>query len=163
MFRTDWFVTMNQGVCNRPCICCHAPVEIDLNTDVDSDEFASQLSNELRDIMGLKYNKTPAIPAQPLPEAFNDPLMEGDLPSLYCFLRDTQYEGGKDRIPGSLSIFVHQGALKMAVNDKDRGLVAFVTAPTWGELLQLVNDGICDDCLEWKPANKSTPQGKIPY
>ena len=113
--------------------------------------------------MGLKFNAAPSINAVPQGEAFVDDIMDGDLPGIYAFLRDTAYEGGRQRVTGTLSFFVQAGVLKCAVNDKDRALCAFVTAPTWAELLQLVNDGICNDSLEWKTGNKIDPNKKPPY
>lgn len=113
--------------------------------------------------MGLKFNAAPSINRPPDAELFEDDIMESDLPHLYAFMRDIQYEGGRQRVTGTISFFVMGGALKCAVNDKDRALCSFVTAPTWAELLQLVNDGIGNDSLDWKTGNKIESGKKPPY
>lgn len=95
-----------------------------------------------------------------LPKWTDDDFMK-DLPEFTSFLMDEQYVSGERRVTGSISFFVQEGVLKAAVNDKDRNAVAFISAQGFYELLQLINDGIKDDSLEWKLSFKTAP-GKTP-
>jgi len=111
--------------------------------------------------MAIKKRPPPTGPGISLGDPWEDPGFKEDYPNVFAFLYDTKYEDGSARTPGSISIFVSGWSLKFAVNDKDRGCVAFVNAGTFFELLTLVDDGIGNDNLDWKPANK-TPPGKTP-
>lgn len=111
--------------------------------------------------MALPKRKLDVSMGGGLSPPWDDDLFKEEYPHIYSFLYDTKYENGDPRTPGSISIFVNGFSLKFAVNDKDRQVGAFVTAPTWAELLQLVDDGIRDDSLEWK-GNAKAPPGKVP-
>lgn len=113
--------------------------------------------------MALKKRPAPNGPGISLGDPWDDPGFQGDYPNVYSFLFDTKYEDGSPRAPGSISIFVSGYALKFAVNDKDRQCVAFVNAGTFFELLQMVEDGIRDDNLDWKAAAKPVPGKVIPF
>lgn len=94
---------------------------------------------------------------------WDDDMFKEEYPAIFAFLYDTKYEDGSQRAPGSISIFVNGYSLKFAVNDKDRGVVAFVTAPTWAEMMQIVDDGIRNDNLDWKAASKAQPGKNPPF
>jgi len=86
-----------------------------------------------------------------------DPEFVAEFDALKSFLFDRQYCNGKSRVTGSISIFTKSGCLTAAVNDNDRGYTAFVNAGTWAELLFTVNEGICNDSLDWKPSSFRRP------
>lgn len=111
--------------------------------------------------MAIKKRPPPNGPGISLGDAWDDESFRVDYPNIYSFLMDTKYEDGSPRVQGSISIFVSGYSLKFAVNDKDRGLVAFVNSPTFFELMTIVDDGIRDDSLDWKATAKPQP-GKVP-
>lgn len=86
---------------------------------------------------------------------------ENEYPCLRAFLLDTTYADGSNRRPGSISLFTQWRSLKAAINDKDRQLVAFVTAPTMSELLFAIEEGIRTDNIGWK-ATPNFPPNKTP-
>lgn len=92
---------------------------------------------------------------------WEDNQFKEDYPALHSFLFDTRYSDGTSRLQGSISFFVQGYSLKVAINDKDRGCVAFLNAGTFLELLTMIDDGIRDDKLEWKGGSKPQPE-KIP-
>jgi hypothetical protein len=49
-------------------------------------------------------------------------------PELYLWLTQEAYEDGSDRKTSSLSLFFDGGLLKVMLNDRDTGRVAFTTA-----------------------------------
>jgi hypothetical protein len=105
--------------------------------------------------MALPKRSAPLTNSGPPPEPWVDPEFKSTYPNLHSFMSDTCYAEGAVRLTGSMSLFVMTGALKCCVTDKDRNVIAFVTAPTLDELLQLVDDGICNDSLEWKAGSKA--------
>jgi hypothetical protein len=113
--------------------------------------------------MGLKKRPPPPGGGMAVSDPWEDPDFKSDFPALYAFLFDAKYEDGSSRLQGTISIFVTGYALKIAVNDKDRNIVAFVTAGTWSEALTLVDDGIAADSLEWKASTKTIPGKNPPF
>jgi len=71
-------------------------------------------------------------------------------PALWEFLTLTRWEDGSPRETGTLFIFVEDGGLKVAVNDREGGLVAFLTSKTFKGLLEAVEKGIREDRLDWR-------------
>jgi hypothetical protein len=151
------------GVCVGDCLCCDAQKLLNKRST----------SEPVYPIITLRPNPgvDMAIPKRPNPSCvpnatqpvWEDPEFARDYPSLHAFLFDPKYEDGSPRFVGSVSIFVQMGILKMAVNDKDRNVVAFASAPTWAELLFVVDEGICKDSLDWKASSKSFPAKNPPY
>ena len=111
--------------------------------------------------MALQRRAIPPGGNTPKPPPWDDSSFFEDYPAITSFIRDEKYADGSLRRPGALSWFVMDGALKIAVNDKDRNVVAFVTAQSVTEILTLVEEGIANDSLEWKAGSKM-PTGKVP-
>lgn len=150
-------------VCNGPCLCCGKLAPERNHDSVSGEAAADQFwPHDMEIYFSMKRpSQTPAGPPPDPP--WNDNDFKSDLPNLYVFLHDDTWDDGKVRITGSISIFKQKGALKAAVNDKDRGLVAFVTAPTFAELLTLIDMGICADNLDWKANTGYKSDKKPPY
>lgn len=82
-------------------------------------------------------------------------------PTLFEFLTGTAYETGERRIPGTLSLFMDQGAIKACLNDKDQGLTTFSSASTVDRLFAALEKGLAEDTLVWrKPAPFSAKKKK---
>jgi hypothetical protein len=71
-------------------------------------------------------------------------------PALWEFLTVMSWEDGTARAPGSLSVFFGGYGLQAALNDKDGGLVAFVSGDTLTALLEALDQGIANDALDWR-------------
>lgn len=84
-------------------------------------------------------------------------------PSIYAFVNDTTYSSGKARLTGSISMFTKVGTLTFAVNDNDRQLTAYVSAGTWAEALQMIEDGIREDSLQWRKRTPFNNSQKPPF
>lgn len=100
--------------------------------------------------MALPKRAAPTSAAAPPPDGWIDPEFKADFPSLFAFIHDRNYDDGSARLTGGISFYNKAGMLTASVNDNDRGLVAYVSAATWLELIFKINEGICDDSLDWK-------------
>lgn len=70
------------------------------------------------------------------------------------FLGDSRYEDGTPRRPGTLNVFYEDGKWKGCLNDRDQGLVAFLTGGSLGELLDDVERHLKEGGLDWRKAKK---------
>jgi hypothetical protein len=86
--------------------------------------------------------------------------VEGGLPGfplLWEFLSSGVYGDGMKRQLPTLMVFLHDGRLTLALNDRDNSRTAFVSGSTVPEALTALEGGLEGDSLGWRP-NK--PQGK---
>lgn len=148
-------------ICNGACLCCARE-----KGGIDKPRLYRPYNTDLRlyseeDDMALERRTIPAAKALPTEPAWEDPVFTRDYPSITSFLRDCTWDDGTVRVPGSISLFCQMGTLKAAVSDKARSVIAFVSAPTWEELLALLEMGICNDSLDWK-APRAVPSGNRP-
>lgn len=153
--------TGRTGVCNGPCLCC-AVNQHWRDSHPSSDDVSTVIAHH-KGVFSMALPKRPApnnIGPKP-GEEWTDPEFKADFPNIHAFLYDITYADKTPRATGTINLFTQFGALKAAVNDKDRQLVAFVTAPTWEELIVTIDMGIGDDSLDWK-AMKGIPGGKTP-
>lgn len=106
--------------------------------------------------MGLKKpNGSTAV--KPMPNAWTDQVDKNDNPNLFAFLTDTKYDDGSPRMTGSVSIFTQVGVLKACIADKDNKRIAFVEALSLCELVQMIEDAICNDSTDWKVQQQRPP------
>lgn len=113
--------------------------------------------------MALPKRSTPTAKQVTNLPAWSDPEFWSQYPHLHAFLHDDKYEDGSVRITGSISFFTKGGTLTVAVNDNDRAVTAFVTAPTWAEVMNLLDEGIRTDMLEWRSKAKFGQDKKVPF
>jgi len=73
-----------------------------------------------------------------------------ELQALGEFLSEETWPDGSERARGSLTMFVEGGKIKVCLSDKDAGALAFVSAGTFDELLQWVEQGIRTQQLDWR-------------
>jgi len=71
-------------------------------------------------------------------------------PAIWDFLTDQAPIGGKPRLTTAFTFSLDAGLLKMRVNDRQRGLYAFVSSESFQGLLEAVEDGLKEDCLDWR-------------
>lgn len=71
-------------------------------------------------------------------------------PALWDFLTDCSVVNGKPRLTTAFTFSLDAGLLKMRINDRQRGLYAFVSSESFQGLLDAVEDGLKEDCLDWR-------------
>lgn len=71
-------------------------------------------------------------------------------PILAEFLTETRWDDGKPRKTGSLLIFTEESAWKLMLKDKDGGCIAFLTAESFHQLLQVAEEKFREEGLEWR-------------
>ena len=80
-------------------------------------------------------------------------------PAILEFVSAERWPDGAMRTPGSLVVFVEQGRLKVCVNDKSQGLVAFVTAESLVGLLDAAEAILVSETGDWRATRKHRPGG----
>ncbi len=82
------------------------------------------------------------------------------LPALMEFLTLGKWDDGAKRLLGTISVFWKDGSFKSWVNDKDGSRSACVSAPSFDELLLLVERKLTEESLEWRADPASFQRGK---
>jgi len=72
-------------------------------------------------------------------------------PSLWEFLVALAYEDGGARALPTLMLFLHDGRLSAALNDRDVGQTAFVSGSSVLDVLGALEGGLVADSLAWRP------------
>jgi hypothetical protein len=72
------------------------------------------------------------------------------LPALVEFLAACQWSDGSPRLPGSLTLFTDQGQWKVCLSDRDQARVAFVTASSPQEALEVAESRFVSGTLDWR-------------
>jgi len=113
--------------------------------------------------MALPKRTVDPTKVKPAGETWTDPEFWDQYPSIHAFMFDVQYEGGERRIPGGIGLYTKLGVLSASVYDNDRGCVAYVNATTFSELLFKIEEGICNDNLDWKGKSGQNHAQKPPF
>jgi hypothetical protein len=71
-------------------------------------------------------------------------------PHVAAFLSQTTWDDGTQRVTGTIGLFVQDGMLKAFLQDKDSGQTAFVTAPAFQALWDMIELGLTDGKLDWR-------------
>lgn len=150
-------------VCNGPCICCHA-IKVTAPAPLSSLLASVYMPpNHKEWIMALKKPSTgvgKSLADMPL---WEDPNFLDEYPHLHAFLRDTRYDDGSARLPGTMSLFVKNDVLSVALNDNDNKRTAFINARTFAELMFMANEAICAEGTDWKVRLQPASDKKIPF
>ena len=105
----------------------------------------------------------PALVALTADESGHEPV-PGDFmsqfPCLLEFLTARQWDEGEPRETGTLTLFQGQDGLQAALNDKDSGLVAFVTGRSFTGLLACLESGLGEGSLSWRQSRGQRSQKK---
>lgn len=80
-------------------------------------------------------------------------------PLLWEFLITPSYDDGSRRQLPTLMLFLHDGRLTGALNDRDNGRSVFVSGISPNDVLDALEMGLKDDSLVWRPNGKA-PQRK---
>lgn len=77
----------------------------------------------------------------------------GEFPLLEELMWTVTLSDGSTRETMSVTVFVEDGRLKAALNDRDLGVVAFVTGESLMDLFSTVERSLVEDCLDWRASN----------
>jgi len=91
-----------------------------------------------------------AINTKPAEAAWKGDDFKDQFPHVSAFWEQATYDDGSPRQSGTIIIFVQDGMLKACVSDRDNGRSAFVTAPTFQALWELIEHGLAEAKLEWR-------------
>ena len=82
------------------------------------------------------------------------------MPAMWEFLTVTAWEDGEIRTTGTILYFAEEGRLKACVSDRDSERVAFVTAGTWEELNEAIEEGVELNSLDWRQSTRGRSGGR---
>lgn len=71
-------------------------------------------------------------------------------PLLWEYLSSAKYEDGSPRRLPTVTVFLGPEGLQASLNDRDQGLVAFVTAGSVEGLWKALEAGLAADSLDWR-------------
>lgn len=84
---------------------------------------------------------------------------EGDswvlYPTIMEYLTEDSWDDRTARVTSTLSVFFHEGTLRLSINDRALDRVAFVTATGIEELLAVLEAKLKESSLDWR---KSSPK-----
>lgn len=82
--------------------------------------------------------------------SIDDPQWQSTYPALHDFMTSDRWDKNTVRKTTTLFLFVDGGLLKACINDRDREETAFVSARTFKELFQAIEEGLQGDTLDWR-------------
>lgn len=71
-------------------------------------------------------------------------------PLLYEHLTSEKWEDGAARETSTLTIYLDSGLWKVCLNNRAEKLTAWLTAETWGKMLDGLEKGLADGTLDWR-------------
>lgn len=122
------------------------------------------LSDEQRKEMCMGIRKPSAgHPSQGGPIRPMDPACEGEMPTLFAYLADDQWEDGSARLRSTIILFCEDDLFKMALTDKDSDLTLWVASKTFAGLFGGMEARLNDPEAEWRkrkgPGNPPRKKG----
>ena len=100
-------------------------------------------------VMGVtRRSKSSSETHVPGPEVTG--VLPSKFPALWEFMSHENFDDGTARMTGSLSLFLDDGALKVALNDREEGYVAFVSGSSLEDVLGALEEGLTADSLDWR-------------
>jgi len=79
---------------------------------------------------------------------------EKGLEALWGFLFDTTFDDGKPRKTGSVTVFVDEGILKAAFNDKTDRLVGFTSLTSLADLPLDLEEALMRGKVDWRRSKR---------
>lgn len=74
----------------------------------------------------------------------------GKYPTVVEFLSMCQWPEGAKRETGTITLLCDSGLAKAAINDRDAGVSAFLSAESWTGLFKALEEGLSTGRLEWR-------------
>ena len=88
-------------------------------------------------------------------KAAEDEYLASEAPFLHDLLTRTLL-GGNPVLPATLLLFAEDGKLKVCLNDKQEGLVAFLTVDSAEDMFQAIEKALDEDKVDWRPKRRNT-------
>jgi len=79
-----------------------------------------------------------------------DPVMAKELPCLYDYLTQVEWEDRSARLTATLTISTDQGRFVACLKDRAMSRIAWTSAETFQGLLAALDDALADERLEWR-------------
>jgi len=76
-----------------------------------------------------------------------------EYPTIVEYLSTTRYEDGSERLPSALSIFMEDGLMKVACNDKDVKRSLYASGQTLSEALAALDAALASPSPAWRAWN----------
>jgi len=67
-------------------------------------------------------------------------------------------DDGKERITGTVLLFADGGMNKVMLNDRDQGLVAFLTVGPGESLFKAIEKALASEGTDWRASKKTAPR-----
>jgi hypothetical protein len=83
-------------------------------------------------------------------QACSDPSWSSRWPDLAAHLFDTKFEDGSPRATSTLMVLAELGVVKACLNDREEGRSSWVSGRTVDEVLELLDNGLRTDGLDWR-------------
>jgi len=96
--------------------------------------------------------KAAAVPGEAAADA--DPGFFSPFPALWEFLTSAVYDDGSKRALPTLMLFLHDGRLTAALNDRDNVQTVFVSGDSPEAILDALERGLVGESHQWRPNNK---------
>lgn len=72
------------------------------------------------------------------------------LPNLAEWMTTTAFDDGAPRQVPTITFFCQDGEWRASLKDREEGLCMFLNAPTWAELVKLINDMCMEEKGPWR-------------
>lgn len=110
--------------------------------------------------MALQKSQFQRLSEGPLPASWEACSLSKDFPALADFLCQEVWEDGSGRVTGTITLMLHEGVLKAAVNDRETSSSAFVSGKSLRGLLSTVNKGLMEGTLLFRRKPQASPNGR---
>jgi len=71
-------------------------------------------------------------------------------PALFEFMTACTFSDGEVRTPSCFTCFCEDGAFKLCLSERDRGLTLWATAGTLADALKQLEERLRSDCPDWR-------------
>lgn len=123
----------------------------------DGQDQKDQLGDEVTRLMKRRVKE--GAPPRALPHADYGDLLES-MPNFAAWMTDAVFEDGVARKGGWMSVYCAGGMWRATLSDSAEKLILFLSAPTWTELLTLIEHATADPDAPWRPDDRPQPGEK---
>lgn len=103
--------------------------------------------------------KLEAVPGSGQSESLQDPDFQMTFPALSEFMTAPSYPDGSAREKATVSVFFEDGMFKACLNERDRGLVLFVSEAKFGCLFEALELLLQGEHVPWRISKQTAAKG----
>jgi len=81
------------------------------------------------------------------------------MPGLWEFITEIEWEAGVERVTGTILVFAEDLSIKLCLNDRDGGRVAFMTGQTLEDALENAEAALIEGGLDWRASKWKSRKG----